>query len=53
MVDECFTASLGKIAHHEINARILSDVLANQDEPSWATKMVAEALVMHLHNAFL
>lgn len=38
--------------HHKINARILSDIVANADAPSWAENLVALELCSHLYRAF-
>jgi hypothetical protein len=51
MEEQKLVALSGK-KHHMINARILSDVVANADCPSWARKDVADALMTHLHKAF-
>lgn len=46
------TVALGKKAHHEINARIFCDIIANNDEPSWARDKVASILRVHLEKSF-
>lgn len=52
MIDNMNSVALGKKRHHEINARILSDIMANNDAPSWARNMIAGALVRHIEFAF-
>ena len=52
MVRNLRTVPLVKKRHHEINARIMSDIIANDDAPSWAKNKVALDLCNHLVNAF-
>ena len=52
LIDNNFSVSLGRKTHQEINARIIGDIIANDDAPSWARNMVATAMCRHLVNAF-
>lgn len=52
MYREMKTVALYGKTHHTINSRIMSDIVANADCPSWAEDMVAEALCKHLVRAF-
>ena len=52
MIDDAYAVSLGRKRHHEVNARILSDIVSNNDAPSWAESLVASELCIHLCKAF-
>ena len=52
LIENMNTTALGKVAHHIINARILADIIANNDAPSWAEILVADSLGMHLYDAY-
>jgi len=52
LVEESKMVVLNGKKHHKINARILADVVANADCPSWADKKIAIELVRHLFYAF-
>jgi len=48
LVDEQNMVALAGKKHHLINARILADIVANADAPSWAEEKVAWELARHL-----
>ncbi len=48
LIDENKMVALAGKKHHLINARILADIVANADAPSWAEEKVAWELARHL-----
>jgi hypothetical protein len=46
------TVNLVKKTHHDINSRIFANIVAMNDAPSWAKRMVAVELIIHLEKAF-
>ena len=46
------TVSLVRKNHHDINARIFANIIAMNNAPSWAQRMVAIELIIHLEKAF-
>jgi len=51
-LDDLKNVELAGKKHHEINARIFSDIIANNDAPSWAVGMISRELINHLSEAF-
>jgi hypothetical protein len=52
LIDDMNTVVMVRKKHHDINARIFSDIMANGSYPSWAEHLITIELINHLANAF-
>ncbi len=52
MIENQTMVTLVKKKHHDINARVFADILANDDAPTWAKNSIGAILISHVQNAF-